>query len=64
MADYKVGVDNVRAVGEVAKQFRMTAMAEFRSSLISTLPTALKMTHTAAHPNLLVQFDRYHFWSG
>ena len=64
--DYKVGVDNMRAVGEVAKQFRMTAMAEFvrSSSFISTLPTALKMTHAAAHPNMLVLFDCYHFWSG
>ena len=64
--DYKVGADNMRAVGEVAKQFRMTAMAEFvrSSSFISTLPTALKMTHAAAHPNMRVLFDCYHFWSG
>ena len=64
--DYKVGVDNMRAVGEVAKQFRMTAMAEFvrTSSFISTLPTLLKMTHAAAHPNIAALFDCYHFWSG
>jgi sugar phosphate isomerase/epimerase len=44
--DYKAGVDNMRAVGEIAKQFRMTAMAEFvrSSSFVSTLPTLLKMT--------------------
>ena len=64
--DYKAGVDNMRAVGEVAKQFRMTAMAEFvrTSSFISTLPTLLKMTHAAAHPNIAALFDCYHFWSG
>jgi 2-keto-myo-inositol isomerase len=64
--DYKAGVDNMRAVGEIAKQFRMTAMAEFvrTSSFISTLPTLLKMTHAAAHPNIAALLDCYHFWSG
>ena len=65
-ADYKAGVDNMRDVGEIAKQFRMTAMAEFvrTSSFISTLPTLLQMTRTAAHPNLAPLLDCYHFWSG
>jgi 2-keto-myo-inositol isomerase len=64
--DYKTGVDNMRAVGEVARQFQMTAMAEFvrTSTFISTLPTMLKMTRAAAHPNMSVLFDCYHFWSG
>jgi 2-keto-myo-inositol isomerase len=64
--DYKTGVDNMRQVGEIAKQFRMTAMAEFvrTSSFISTLPTLLKMTRAAAHPNMAALFDCYHFWSG
>jgi sugar phosphate isomerase/epimerase len=64
--DYKTGVDNMRQVGEVAKQFRLTFMAEFvrTSSFISTLPTLLKMTRAAAHPNMAVLFDFYHFWSG
>jgi 4-hydroxyphenylpyruvate dioxygenase len=41
-------------------------MAEFirTSSYISTLPTLLKMTRTAAHPNMAILFDFYHFWSG
>lgn len=65
-SDYKIGVDNMRKVGEVAKQFRLTFMAEFirTSSFISTLPTLLKMTREAAHPNVAVLFDFYHFWSG
>jgi len=64
--DYKTGVDNMRQVGDVARQFRMTAMAEFirTSTFISTLPTLLKMTRAAAHPNVAVLFDCYHFWSG
>jgi len=64
--DYKAGPDNIRQVGEIAKQFRLTVMAEFirTSSYISTLPTLLKMTRTAAHPNMAILFDFYHFWSG
>jgi len=64
--DYKMGADNVRAAGEVAKAFRMTIMAEFvrGSSFISTLPTMLKVARVAAHPNFAIVFDCYHFWSG
>ena len=64
--DYKIAVDNVRAAGEVAKEFRMTIMAEFvrGSSFISTLPTLLKVARVAAHPNFAIVFDCYHFWSG
>jgi 2-keto-myo-inositol isomerase len=64
--DYKTGVDNMRKVGEVAGQFRLTMMAEFvrASSFISTLTTLLKMTRAAAHPHLAPLLDFYHFWSG
>ena len=64
--DYKAGVDNMRHVGEIARQFGMTAMAEFvrASTFISTLTTMLQMTRAAAHPNLKVLLDCYHFWSG
>ena len=31
---------------------------------MSTLLTALKVTRQAAHPNVGVMFDFYHFWSG
>ncbi|MBI4476621.1 MAG: sugar phosphate isomerase/epimerase [Acidobacteria bacterium] len=63
---YKAGVDNMRQVGEIAKQFQMTAMAEFvrTSSFISTLTTLLNLTRAAAHPNVAPLFDCYHFWSG
>jgi 4-hydroxyphenylpyruvate dioxygenase len=64
--DYKAGVDNMREAGDVAKQFNMSLRIEFvrTSSFISTLPTLLKMTRAAAHPNLAPMFDCYHFWSG
>jgi 4-hydroxyphenylpyruvate dioxygenase len=64
--DYKAGVDNMREVGEIARPFRMTVMAEFvrTSSFISTLPTLLKMTREAAHPHMRPMLDCYHFWSG
>jgi sugar phosphate isomerase/epimerase len=56
----------MRTVGEVAKQFRMTAMAEFTraSTFIATLGTMVRMIHDTAHPNLRMLFDCYHFWSG
>ncbi len=31
---------------------------------MSTLPTVLKMTRAAAHPNIAPMLDFYHFWSG
>jgi sugar phosphate isomerase/epimerase len=64
--DYKAGPENMRQVGDIAKQFSMTAMAEFvrASTFISTLSTILKMSRAAAHPNFKVLFDCYHFWSG
>lgn len=64
--DYAVVADHMRVVGETAKAFNMVCSVEFvRSSLyMSTLLTALKVTHEAAHPNFGVVFDFYHFWSG
>jgi 2-keto-myo-inositol isomerase len=64
--DYRAAVQNLREAGEIAKQFRMTAMVEFvrASSFISTLTTLLKLTREAGHPNLRPMLDCYHFWSG
>jgi 2-keto-myo-inositol isomerase len=64
--DYKAGVDNMREAGEIAKQFKMSLRIEFlrSSTFISTLPTILKMTREAAHPNIAPMLDFYHFWSG
>ena len=64
--DYKAGGDNMHDAGEVAKQFNMSLRIEFlrTSTFISTLPTILKMTRAAAHPNIAPMLDCYHFWSG
>jgi len=64
--DYKAGVQNMRDVGEIVRQFPMAAMVEFvrASTFISTLTTLLKMTREAGHPNLRPMLDCYHFWSG
>ncbi len=64
--DYKKGVDNLREAGDVVKPFGIAAMVEFmsRSTFIGTLPTALRMTRDAAHPNVKAMLDCYHFWAG
>jgi 2-keto-myo-inositol isomerase len=64
--DYKAGVANMREVAELARQFGMTVMVEAvrASTFIATLPTLLRMTREAAHPNLAPLLDCYHFWSG
>jgi|HubBroStandDraft_6_1064221.scaffolds.fasta_scaffold43445_2 sugar phosphate isomerase/epimerase len=64
--DYKEGVDNMYDAGDVAKQFNTSLRIEFlrTSTFISTLPTLLKMTRAAAHPNIEPMLDFYHFWSG
>ena len=64
--DYKLGLDNMREVGEIAKQYKMIAMVEFTraSTFIGTLTTSLKMTREAAHPNVRPMLDCYHFWGG
>ena len=64
--DYRAGADNMRDAGEVAKQFNMSLRIEFlrTSTFISTLPTILKLTRAAAHPNIAPMLDCYHFWSG
>src|SRR5258706_5825930 len=65
-ADYMTGADQMRKAGEVARESQMSVMAEFvrASPFISTLTTALKVTRAAAHPNIAIVFDCYHFWSG
>ena len=63
---YKSGIDNMRAAGEIARQFSLSLRIEFlrSSTFISTLPTLVKMTRAAAHPNVAPMLDCYHFWSG
>jgi 2-keto-myo-inositol isomerase len=64
--DYKLGIENMREVADIAKQFNLIAMVEFvrTSTFIATLTTALEMTRKAAHPNIHPMLDCYHFWWG
>jgi 2-keto-myo-inositol isomerase len=64
--DYKRGVDNMREAGEIARQIPITLMVEFMrgSTFIGTLPTCLRLTREAAHPNVKPMVDCYHFWAG
>ena len=57
--DYKAGIDNIHDAGEAAKQFGTTLRIEFlrSSTFIATLPTLLKMTRAAAHPNIEPMLD-------
>jgi 2-keto-myo-inositol isomerase len=64
--DYSKVADQLRVVGETAKAYETMFDIEFvrTSQYMSTLLTALKVTRQAAHPNVGVMFDFYHFWSG
>jgi 2-keto-myo-inositol isomerase len=64
--DYRLAVRNLREAGEIAKPFGIVLMLEFSrgSTLIGTLPTALRLTRVASHPNVKPMFDCYHFWAG
>jgi 2-keto-myo-inositol isomerase len=64
--DYKPGAQNIHDAGGVAKKFDMSLRIEFlrTSPFISTLPTILKMTRAASHPNIAPMLDCYHYWSG
>ena len=62
--DYKTGVDNMREVGDIGKQFGMSVSVEATraSTFIASLPTMLRMTRAAGNVSPLLDF--YHFWSG
>jgi 2-keto-myo-inositol isomerase len=62
--DFTSGPDRMREVGQIARQFGMTAMIEATraSTYVAALPTMLTMTRAAG--NVMPLFDCYHFWSG
>jgi sugar phosphate isomerase/epimerase len=64
--DYKRGADNAREAGEIARPFGITVMPEFQrgGTFYGTLPTALRLTREAAHPNVKPMLDFYHFRAG
>lgn len=66
MADYDQVYENLLEAAEIAKPYNIALMVEFtnRSTLISTLRTALSVVRGIDHPNLKVMIDVYHFWTG
>jgi 2-keto-myo-inositol isomerase len=64
--DYKTAATNLREVAADAAQFKMKVIVEFvrASTFIATLNTLANVMRHAAHPNLGILFDCYHFWSG
>src|SRR3989441_6614923 len=64
--DFKATPGCIREVGDIARQFNLTAMIEFTrtSTHLATLSSALKMIREAAHPNVRPMLDFFHFWSG
>src|SRR5262249_27364721 len=64
--DYKTAAANLRDVAEAAQQYKIKAMVEFvrASTFIATLNTLASVMRQAAHLNLGILFDCYHFWSG
>jgi 2-keto-myo-inositol isomerase len=64
--DFKMGADNMREAGDIAKQAGMTCMLEFArtSRFAGSLATALMIVRSANHPNVRVMMDTYHFWGG
>ena len=53
-------------MGDIAKQFNLTAMIEFArtSTHLSTLRSSLTVIREAAHSNVRPMLDFFHFWSG
>ena len=66
LEDYSKIADQLRAVGDAAKSFDAIFSIECvrASNYMSTLLTGLRVTRQAAHPNVGVMLDFYHFWSG
>lgn len=64
--DFAATPDCMREVGEITREFGLTAMVEFArtSTHLATLPTTLQMIRAAAHPNVQLMLDFFHFWSG
>lgn len=62
---YAHGAEQMRRVGDVAARAGLIVMIEFvRSSpFLHDLPATLHLVRRAAHPNVAVLFDCYHFWS-
>jgi len=64
--DFKATPAAIREAGDIAAQFKLTAMIEFArtSTHLATLSSSLKMIREANHPNVRPMLDFFHFWAG
>jgi 2-keto-myo-inositol isomerase len=64
--DFAATPDCLHEVGEITREFGLTAMVEFTrvSTHLATLDTTIRMIREAAHPNVRPMLDFFHFWSG
>lgn len=64
--DFAATPDCIREVGDISREYGLTAMIEFirTSSHLATLTSALTVIRRAAHPNVRPMLDFFHFWSG
>jgi 2-keto-myo-inositol isomerase len=64
--DYKTAAQYLHEAGDIVVGYgmRMNVEALRTSTLVSTIPTLLKVVRDAAHPAVGALFDCYHFWSG
>jgi 2-keto-myo-inositol isomerase len=64
--DFKATPGCIREVGDIAKQYNLTAMIEFArtSTHLATLSSSLKVIREAGHPNVRPMLDFFHFWTG
>ena len=65
-ADFAATPDAIYEVGEITREYGLTAMIEFTrtSTHLATLPTVLRAIREAGHPNVKPMLDFFHFWSG
>ncbi len=64
--DFAATPDCIREVGEISREYGLTAMIEFTrtSTHLATLTSVLQTIRDAAHPSVRPMLDFFHFWSG
>ncbi len=64
--DHSACLPRLREIGEIAKQHDMIVGVEFIAGarFLGSVETTAKLLRQAAHPNLGIQFDTFHFYAG
>ncbi len=65
-SDYEASLPGLAAVGDLGRERDIVVGIEFikGSKFLGSLLTAVELLRKAGHPNLGVQFDTFHFYSG